>query len=135
MSESTEKLKELQAARIEKYTYYLCAAAGACIAFALTQAKDLKLDVNQLALAAALACWGASFLYGCRHAEITMFHGITNIIAIENEAERGEALKAMEELSEDALKSMVLQRRLLILGISLYAMWQVFLMYDRTYPR
>jgi uncharacterized protein (DUF2336 family) len=45
----------------EKYAYFLLAAAGAAIAFAVNQTHDAKLSWAQLPLAAAVLSWGCSF--------------------------------------------------------------------------
>lgn len=50
-----------------KYTYFLLAAAGAAVAFSLNQTQGAGIDWSQIPLAAALVCWGLSFLSGCRY--------------------------------------------------------------------
>ncbi len=51
----------------KKYTYFLLAAAGAAVAFALNQTQGSDIDWSQIPLAVALVCWGFSFLSGCRY--------------------------------------------------------------------
>ena len=51
----------------EKYVYFLLAAAGAAIALAVNQTQGAKLDWSQLPLASAVALWGLSFFFGCKH--------------------------------------------------------------------
>ena len=63
----------------EKHTYFLLAAAGACIGFALTQSKDMALSASMYPLGAALALWGVSFLLGCRHIEGALSITFANI--------------------------------------------------------
>ena len=50
-----------------KYTYFLLAAAGAAIGFALTQTQDESLACSQWPLELAVFLWGSSFFCGCRH--------------------------------------------------------------------
>lgn len=51
----------------DKYTYFLLAGAGAAIGFAVTQTQHAPLRASQLPLGLAVACWGLSFFFGCRH--------------------------------------------------------------------
>lgn len=51
----------------DKYTYFLLAAAGACIAFSIAQTQAATLTPPKLLLGVAVLCWGASFFAGCRH--------------------------------------------------------------------
>ncbi|UPL20206.1 hypothetical protein [Alcaligenes faecalis] len=53
----------------QKYVYFLLAAVGACIGFAVTQTSRLPLSIWSIPLAPALILWGASFLLGCRYIE------------------------------------------------------------------
>jgi hypothetical protein len=50
-----------------KYTYFLLAAAGAAIGFALTQTQGESLAYTQVPLAIAVFLWAGSFFCGCRH--------------------------------------------------------------------
>ena len=50
-----------------KYTYFLLAAAGAALAFALNQTQGVGFSWSQIPLAIAVLCWGLSFLSGCRY--------------------------------------------------------------------
>lgn len=47
----------------DKYTYFILAAAGAAIAFALNQTHDATLSWFKLPLGAAVLCWGLSFFF------------------------------------------------------------------------
>lgn len=49
----------------DKYVYFLLAAAGASIAFALNQTNDIALSWDQWPLAVAVGCWAFSFVAGC----------------------------------------------------------------------
>lgn len=51
----------------DKYTYFLLAAAGAAIGFAVTRTGDVRLAWSQVPLALAIAAWGLSFFFGCRY--------------------------------------------------------------------
>lgn len=49
----------------DKYIYFLLAAVGASIAFALNQTKGMPLSPSQWSLGVAVACWAGSFIAGC----------------------------------------------------------------------
>lgn len=49
----------------DKYTYFLLAAAGAAIAFAMSQTQNAALSWSKAPLALAVLAWAGSFLSGC----------------------------------------------------------------------
>lgn len=51
----------------EKYTYFLLAAAGAAIGFAVQKTEGLSLSWWLLPVAIATICWSASFYFGCKN--------------------------------------------------------------------
>lgn len=50
-----------------RYTYFLLAAAGGAIGFAVTQTRDASLNWTHSLLGCAGLAWGFSFYFGCRH--------------------------------------------------------------------
>lgn len=50
----------------EKYTYFLLAAAGAAIAFAVQKTEGLVVSWWLLPVALATLCWLLSFYFGCK---------------------------------------------------------------------
>ncbi|HEY6896128.1 MAG TPA: hypothetical protein VI279_02620 [Rhodocyclaceae bacterium] len=61
-----ELYKQHQASQ-DKYTYFLLAAAGAAIGFAVQKTEGLHLSWWLLPVGLAIVCWGVSFYYGCKH--------------------------------------------------------------------
>lgn len=51
----------------EKYTYFLLAAAGAAIGFAVQKTEGLPLSWWLLPVGIATVIWGASFYCGCKN--------------------------------------------------------------------
>lgn len=51
----------------EKYTYFLLAAVGAAIGFAVQKTEGLSLTWWLLPVALATICWSASFYFGCKN--------------------------------------------------------------------
>ena len=65
MSDQETELYKLHRASQDKYAYFLLAAAGTAIGFALAQTKAALLSWNHVPLAAAAALWACSFYMGC----------------------------------------------------------------------
>ncbi len=49
----------------EKYCYFLLAASGAAIGFALSQTQNAKISWWQIPLGISVLFWGLSFIFGC----------------------------------------------------------------------
>lgn len=145
-NQTTELNKERRALH-EKHTYFLMAAAGACIGFAMTQAKDLAWMNEHAALGIALACWGGSFWFGCLHiysmgghlgANIELLRVVGGIGEYRQEdpnlrREVSESLREMlTEESDKGFRVSRFQYLLLILGVAGYVEWQILLMLART---
>jgi hypothetical protein len=139
------KLELLRAHRTatDKYTYFLLAAAGACIAFAINQTNDAVISWSQLPLGAAVICWALSFFYGCRQVM-----GVLGLLQ-ENyqliRTMRGEhpdfpsaaeftgwVSKRLEEKSKRAAQHAELQLGFLLAGAAFYIVWHGIEMYLRT---
>jgi hypothetical protein len=56
---------------LQRHVYFLLAAAGASIGFAITQTKDAALGWVHAPLAAGVVLWGVSFYLGCRSLSYT----------------------------------------------------------------
>jgi hypothetical protein len=54
-----------------KYTYFVLAAAGAGIAFALNQTKGQALEASHALVGAAVLSWALSFWSGCHYLRLT----------------------------------------------------------------
>jgi hypothetical protein len=131
----------------DKYTYFLLAAVGAAIGLAITQTQDSALSWSQIPLAAAVLCWGLSFIFGCLHLLYTSNALYTN--AEQMKVERGlhpmvgnhpqkmvaasEGLsKAFEKSSTRANRNSQWQFRFLVTGAIFYIAWHIFEMWLRT---
>jgi hypothetical protein len=68
MSEDSDLLEiyKQHGAAHEKYTYFLLAAAGAAIGFAVQKTEGVSLTWWLLACGVAVVCWGLSFYCGCK---------------------------------------------------------------------
>ena len=59
-------LYQQHAASKDRYAYFLLAAAGAAIGFAVQKTDGLSLSWGLWPVGAAVLCWGASFYAGCK---------------------------------------------------------------------
>ena len=131
----------------DKYIYFLLAAAGAAIAFAVNQTQGAKLAWSQLPLAGAVVCWGLSFFCGCRHLgyiESTLFanDALFRVLAGHNpqvgrHPQRinvaSEGLQgAIESNSKWASRFARWQFSCLVLGAVSYLVWHVVEMWLRS---
>lgn len=123
-----------------KYTYFLLAAAGAAIGFALTQTQDDGLAWSQIPLAVAVLLWSGSFFYGCRHLAYvnSTLYANAEVLRIEAgmhpqvgshpqyiQAASEGIRQAIEKNSDSANRLGHWQFRLLVSGAVSYVMWHV----------
>lgn len=148
MSESqVSSLGGAHRAMQEKLIYFLMAAAGACIGFALTQAKDLTVDREHIALALALILWASSFWFGFKRVQFALGVIWNNVELIRAQTGRhplsgsdpelaGEVVRLFREqiegMSTKANRCADFQAGCLILGVLAYVTWQVLLMLQRS---
>ena len=130
-----------------RYTYFLLAAAGAAIAFAVKQTESSVLSWSQLPLAAAVAAWALSFFFGCRHQAYISSTLFANVALLQMESGRHPAAlgahpqavaaasagirEAAERNAKDASRFADWQFRALVMGAILYIAWHVVGMYQR----
>ncbi|SFJ53841.1 hypothetical protein [Bradyrhizobium sp. cf659] len=127
----------------DKYTYFLLAAAGAAIAFAVTQSQTATLSWSKLPLALAVLSWAFSFYAGCRQ-----LRDVANVMSANYDMLRvqegihpqypnhPQVLEIIEEavrkLADKTGRWGVWQFRFLILGAVFYVLWHVTEMALRT---
>ena len=66
MSNTISDLQRQHQASQEKYTYFMVAVAGACIAYAIEKAIGVPLTLYLSLLALSVLCWSISFYCGCK---------------------------------------------------------------------
>jgi hypothetical protein len=131
----------------DKYIYFLLAAAGAAIALAVHQTQDAKLSLSQIPLGVAVALWGLSFFYGCRHLIYTSLVLRDNSALLDVQAgEHPMAGRDMDriEASVKILRDIIekhstkaswfarLQFNSLVCGAIFYLAWHIYEMWLRT---
>lgn len=146
--EIREVYRQLRLAQ-EKYVYFLLAAAGAAIGFALSQTHDSVLSRSQLPLGAAVLCWGLSFFFGCRHLAYvsSTLYANAELLKVEGgqhpEVGRHPQLRTaasegicsgIEDNSNRANRLGHIHFRFLVVGAVLYIGWHIFEMWLRDVP-
>lgn len=127
----------------EKYVYFLLAAAGAAIAFAITQTQTALLTQSKIPLGLAVVSWGLSFYYGCRQTAQTNAILHANYQYLRAQAGNHPQLppdpevleifsQTLEQLADKSGRYVRWQFRFLILGAVFYIGWHVLEMYIRT---
>ena len=127
----------------DKYTYFLLAAAGAAIAFAVTQSATATLSWSKLALGLAVLSWAMSFYAGCRQiVDVTnVMRANYDLLRVEeglhpqfpNHPQVVEVLtEATQEMADKTGRWGAWQFRLLVLGAIAYVLWHVLEMALRT---
>ncbi|WP_131728554.1 hypothetical protein [Achromobacter xylosoxidans] len=131
----------------KQHTYFLLAAVGACIGFALTQTKDASLQINQIPLAIALVSWGLSFYCGCVQADRDGAALYANLGLIRLQKGRDPIAGRNPELMQygsDTIREIIEQHgeksasasrwqfRFLAVGVVFYIGWHVLDMWART---
>lgn len=140
-------LHELLSNAQNKYGYFLLAAAASAIALAVNQTEAAPLAWSQIPLAAAVLCWGSSFMFGCRH--LASFQAGIRANAVYLGIQEGtfsefpippggegialeESHKATLTHAEAAGRNANRQFRFLIAGAVFYVAWHVLEMALRT---
>lgn len=133
----------------EKVTYFLLAAAGASVAFALTQTKTAVLSYPHGLVGVALAAWAMSLLSGLKHVwqSDTVLLGNIELLRIQSgrhkdigsnpvDVEWGSNTlrEVLETASERGQRHSRAQFRWLVIGAGFYIAWHVYEMYLRSLP-
>ncbi|WP_218243252.1 hypothetical protein [Comamonas fluminis] len=139
--ESTiSEIHKLHSQGQDKYTYFLLAAAGAAIGFAVQKTDGLPLSWWLLPVGIATLCWAASFYCGCRTLDRVSASMSANYNLLQlkqgshpnqpphpqiTEVALREVLSAFERNIQSALKFAIWQFRLLIAGSILFVSWRI----------
>jgi hypothetical protein len=124
----------------DKYTYFLLAAAGAGIAFAVNRTSGSGILPSQIPLAAAVLSWAMSFFFGCRqvlYVKSNLFANF-NLLQVESgeHPEIGHAQAHQQAAAEGIREAMKFNAKragghatrqftFLVLGAAMYVAWHV----------
>jgi len=129
-----------------KYTYFLLAAAGGAIAFAINETRGLALMRSQALLGLAVLCWALSFFFGCRHlgyvnsilfsnAELLRVQSGQHPLAGSHPQMMAVAMEGIRDgianQNTRSIRFAKWQFRMLVLGGICYVIWHVYEMYLR----
>lgn len=104
MSDPLTELQKQHQASQDKYTYFLLAAAAACIAFAMEKAQGVPFTGYLVLLAVAVASWSASFYCGCKCANTVQALTRANANLLSVSAGKHEAQPQEPELVAAAIR-------------------------------
>jgi hypothetical protein len=82
LKDDLNSLAQRLAEELSKYIYFLLAASGAAIAYALDQVDGKALTKDLILLVLALLAWSGSFYFGVRHLRLYRQHMIENVKAL-----------------------------------------------------
>ena len=141
------ELYRVHRAAQEKYTYFLLAAAGAAIGFAVTQSQTAAFEWPQLPLGLAVLLWALSFFFGCRHlnyVEATLYANMDLLKVQAGMHPEVGAHPQMQAAAAEGIRSAMgtnsirsarfadWQFRFFVLGAVFFIAWHVVGMYLRT---
>lgn len=138
--------KQLRTAQ-DKYTYFLLAAAGACVALTVNRTQGCHLAWSMIPLGIAALCWGISFFCGCQDLRYTnsilyanyeliqvqngTYPGIGSNVSAQNAASEG-LRRAITDNGDRVSRYAVWQFKLLIVGGIAYMVWHICTMYTHS---
>ncbi|MFT6631872.1 MAG: hypothetical protein ACJAS4_001833 [Bacteriovoracaceae bacterium] len=96
----------------DKYGYFILAAVGAAIGFALTQTNGKALSYSQIPLGISLISWCLSFYFGCNHLNYVSSNMFANLELLKVEKGRHpkagnhpQVIKAASDGIRDAMET------------------------------
>lgn len=135
MSEELRHLNRLHAEEHSKYVYFLLAATGAALGYALQKLDDSTYSPSAWLGLLAISSWLLSFLFGCKHITAIKAAIFCNYELLQIRRKSGSerlveaAYAAIESVNVQANSFFNWQFRLLALGVVLFTTWRVFLLF------
>jgi hypothetical protein len=140
LHKSIKEIRKVHQTGQDKYTYFLLAAAGAAIGFAVQKTEGLMLSWWLLPVATATVSWAGSFFAGCRNLywvqasfsanfSLLELHNGSHSQQPQNPEQLAAAIRGVESaLSHNANKAKLFgdwQFRLLIAGAVFFIAWRI----------
>jgi len=133
---------------LQQYTYFLLAAVGACLGFALTQTQGSGLSWEEVPLGLAVVSWGLSVWCGCKHIERGSLTLYANYALVQVQEGRHPEISgydpSLQSYAVDGIRSAAerhsvlasrfarFQFRFFVFGVLCYLVWHVLEMWHRT---
>lgn len=131
----------------DKYAYFLLAAAGSALAFAVQKTDGLMLRWNMIALAGAAISWIASFYFGCQRLSAShesLGANYRYLRMAEEVASEHKFIPAYDEVQAEIMKELMghanrsatysrRQFQLLVTGVVFFLIWHVWTLYAHTF--
>lgn len=149
LDDKITELHKRHAAAQEKYTYFVLAASGASIAFAVQKTEGLPLSWWLIPVGLAVLSWAASFWLGVRAIDLVQAltganYGLLQLAQGTHsrqpdhpelvQAAKNGAMNAMSTNSDKANTAYVWQFRMLLAGAFCFVMWRVLEAYRLMPP-
>lgn len=125
MKSEVNSLAQKVSEELSKYTYFLLAASGSSIAYALNQSAD-KVIIKEFTLIIALLAWCGSFYFGIHHLHLHRTHMIENAKALMMEEPFEQAYVRLEPFMIRMERASNLQYYFFITGVLFYITWRIF---------
>ena len=116
-------LAQRHAEELSKYTYFMLAASGSAIAYALDQAEG-KVLIKEDFLFIALIVWCLSFFFGVGHIRLFHQHMIKNANCILEDLTGEQMLKELNPIVTKMERNSNLQYYLFLVGVVMYILWR-----------
>ncbi|MDI1276451.1 hypothetical protein [Methylobacter sp.] len=130
MKEDLNSLSARLAEELSKYIYFLLAASGAAIAYALEQAEGKVLTKDLILLIFSLLAWCSSFYFGVCHLRLHRQHMIENAKALLANETFEQMQKRLEPFIVKMEQASNQQYLLFIGGVLLYISWRVIVLFN-----
>ena len=140
MSDKTSELTKRHFEAVDKYVYFLLAAAGAAIGFAIQKVDNRLFSYSLIPLGLSVLCWVISFYSGCNCIKNKNMATESNLLAMTqydftNNLSREDQIKSINLYSKFMTRSKRFsdyQFNFLVIGVILYIFWSILEMYIRT---
>ncbi|MFC5605216.1 hypothetical protein [Variovorax soli] len=147
LDQNISELHKLHTASQDKYTYFLLAASGASIGFAVQKTEGLPLSWWLISVGLAVVCWALSFWFGLRAVDRAQGILMANFDYLQLQqgshpqqpghpqlvgAAKQGVRQAMDRLSKESGSASAWQLRMLLAGAVFFIIWRVLEMYRVT---
>ncbi|MDE3235828.1 MAG: hypothetical protein KGO81_07735 [Bacteroidota bacterium] len=138
--DKTTELTKRHFEAVDKYVYFLLAAAGAAIGFSIQKVDNRPLSYSLIPLGLSVLCWGISFYSGCNciknknnatetNLSTMTQYNLTTKISKEDYYKSIDSYAAFMKKSKDFSRW---QFNFLIIGVILFICWTILEMYIKT---
>lgn len=115
---------------LSKYTYFLLAASGTSIAYALNQSGNVKPSFILIPFFVSLLSWCGSFYFGIRHLDFIRTHMIENAKSLLANETGLQMMSRLEPFAEKSQSASNFQYWFFLGGVVFYIAWRVCILFN-----